>query len=174
MQHLYYLPIILAALSFGYRGGLTAALTAVVLYHLANGALLTRPYAEPDIIQIALFVPPTEASLGRIDGGAKGSGNQPPCLCDLLLINCVGQSRVPPQQDFCAQRGEDRGRLVHALPGDVGVGIGAAEKRGSSAKCAGIAKLRSRRPDQSAAKCDQASISRGVSGDELRRETRPL
>src|SRR5207247_2622511 len=72
---------------FGYR--LTAALTAVVLYHLANGALLTRPYAEPAIIQIALFVPPTEASLGRIDGGPKGSGNQPPCLFDLLLINCV-------------------------------------------------------------------------------------
>jgi len=56
VQHLYYLPIILTALSFGYRGGLTAAFAAIVLYHLANGALLTRRYEESDIIQISLFL----------------------------------------------------------------------------------------------------------------------
>jgi diguanylate cyclase (GGDEF)-like protein len=56
VQHLYYLPIILAALKFGNRGGLTVAAAAIILYHLANGPLLTRQYGESDIIQIALFL----------------------------------------------------------------------------------------------------------------------
>ena len=54
-QHLYYLPIILAALRFGRRGGLLAALAAIVLYHLANPHLLQLRYEEGDVVQIALF-----------------------------------------------------------------------------------------------------------------------
>jgi diguanylate cyclase (GGDEF)-like protein len=56
VQHLYYLPIILAALWFGRAGGLAAAVSAVALYHLANPVLLTSHYKETDLVQIALFV----------------------------------------------------------------------------------------------------------------------
>jgi diguanylate cyclase (GGDEF)-like protein len=54
-QHLYYLPIILAALRFGRRGGLLTALAAILLYHLANPHLLRLKYEEGDVVQIALF-----------------------------------------------------------------------------------------------------------------------
>ena len=55
MQHLYYLPIILAAVSFGLRGGFAAAAAAIVLYHLANTHLLTFQYSESDLVQVTLF-----------------------------------------------------------------------------------------------------------------------
>ena len=56
VQHLYYLPIILAALRLEWAGGLLASLSAIVLYHLANPALLTFAYRESDLVQIALFI----------------------------------------------------------------------------------------------------------------------
>ena len=56
VQHLYYLPIILAASRLRWVGGLTTSLIAVVLYHLANRALLTFAYRETDLVQIALFI----------------------------------------------------------------------------------------------------------------------
>jgi diguanylate cyclase (GGDEF)-like protein len=56
VQHLYYLPIIFAAVTFGYRGGLTAAALAIVLYHLANPHFLTFDYQESDVVQMAVFV----------------------------------------------------------------------------------------------------------------------
>ena len=56
VQHLYYLPIILAAYRLRWRGGLTTSLIAVVLYHLANRELLTFAYRETDLVQIALFI----------------------------------------------------------------------------------------------------------------------
>jgi diguanylate cyclase (GGDEF)-like protein len=55
VQHLYYLPIILASSVFTMRGGIAAALGAVALYHLANPHLLARQYQEPDAVQILLF-----------------------------------------------------------------------------------------------------------------------
>lgn len=54
-QHLYYLPIIFAAIRFGRRGGLIVALASVVLYHLANPRLLNLRHGEGDIVQIILF-----------------------------------------------------------------------------------------------------------------------
>src|SRR3712207_5310766 len=54
-QHLYYLPIIFAAVRFGRPGGLTAALASVVLYHLANPRLLQFRHGEADVVQIILF-----------------------------------------------------------------------------------------------------------------------
>lgn len=56
VQHLYYVPIILAALWFRLRGGLLAAAAAVVLYHFANPHLLSFRYNELDLVQILLFV----------------------------------------------------------------------------------------------------------------------
>ena len=56
VQHLYYLPIIVAGLRLRWVGGLTASLLAIVLYHLANPALLTFAYSESDFVQIALFI----------------------------------------------------------------------------------------------------------------------
>lgn len=56
VQHLYYLPIIFAGVSFRMRGGLTAALAAILLYHLANPHLLTFLYEESDLVQIVLFM----------------------------------------------------------------------------------------------------------------------
>lgn len=56
VQHLYYLPIIFASFSFRKRGGLAAALAAIVLYHLANPHLFTFRYEESDLVQIVLFI----------------------------------------------------------------------------------------------------------------------
>jgi diguanylate cyclase (GGDEF)-like protein len=55
VQHLYYVPIILASVRFGYRGSATAAI-AILLYHLANPRVVTFQYTEGDVLQIALFV----------------------------------------------------------------------------------------------------------------------
>jgi diguanylate cyclase (GGDEF)-like protein len=55
VQHLYYLPIIYAAVRFRRTGGMIVALIAVLLYHLANPQLLTLRYGEVDVIQILLF-----------------------------------------------------------------------------------------------------------------------
>ncbi len=56
VQHLYYLPIILAGTRFTLRGGIVAAVTAIVLYHVANPHLLSRHYGESDAVQVALFL----------------------------------------------------------------------------------------------------------------------
>jgi len=56
VQHLYYVPIIVAALAYGTRGGLAAALCAVVLYHLANGLLPRAGHGEADAVQTLLFL----------------------------------------------------------------------------------------------------------------------
>ena len=55
VQHLYYLPIILAGTRFLTSGGVVVAFMAVVLYHLANPRLLSGAYAEADLVQIVLF-----------------------------------------------------------------------------------------------------------------------
>jgi diguanylate cyclase (GGDEF)-like protein len=56
VQHLYYLPIILAGLRFRMRGGVLAGLSAILLYHAANPHLLTFRYEESDLVQIVLFL----------------------------------------------------------------------------------------------------------------------
>ena len=56
IQHLYYLPIVIAGLWLPRHAGLIAGLAAVVLYHLANPILLASHYRESDIVQIVLFV----------------------------------------------------------------------------------------------------------------------
>ena len=56
VQHLYYLPIILAGLRFGMRGGIASALSAIIFYHAANPHLLTFRYGEFDLVQIVLFL----------------------------------------------------------------------------------------------------------------------
>jgi diguanylate cyclase (GGDEF)-like protein len=56
-QHLYYLPIIVAATQFGFLGGLTVSLVSVVLYHLSNPGLLnSHKVFEADIVQSVLFI----------------------------------------------------------------------------------------------------------------------
>ena len=55
-QHLYYIPIVFAAVTLPPYGGVVAAAAAVVLYHVGNPRLLTFIYAEADIVQIALFL----------------------------------------------------------------------------------------------------------------------
>jgi diguanylate cyclase (GGDEF)-like protein len=55
-QHLYYLPIILAATEFGFIGGLITSLCSVLLYHLANPRLLMlQEFRQGDVVQIVLF-----------------------------------------------------------------------------------------------------------------------
>jgi len=54
-QHLYYIPIVFAAITVPPYGGAVAAFVAVVLYHVGNPRLLTFMYAEADVVQIALF-----------------------------------------------------------------------------------------------------------------------
>jgi diguanylate cyclase (GGDEF)-like protein len=55
VQHLYYLPIIIAARRFGRVGGLVSAAVAVILYHLAKRPWLVVHYGEADLIQVVLF-----------------------------------------------------------------------------------------------------------------------
>ena len=56
LQHLYYLPIILASLRIGAPAGFGVSIAAIVLYHLANPAMFVTGYRESDIVQIVLFV----------------------------------------------------------------------------------------------------------------------
>jgi diguanylate cyclase (GGDEF)-like protein len=56
VQHLYYLPIVFAAIRLGQWAGPTVALGAVLLYHLSNPVLLTARYVESDVVQIVLFL----------------------------------------------------------------------------------------------------------------------
>jgi diguanylate cyclase (GGDEF)-like protein len=56
VQHLYYLPIILASLRIGRVAGLITAVAAVVLYHIANPTIVASGYKESDLVQIALFM----------------------------------------------------------------------------------------------------------------------
>jgi diguanylate cyclase (GGDEF)-like protein len=56
VQHLYYLPIIFAAVRFGNRGSLAAAGLAILLYHLVNPHFLTFDYQESDVVQMAVFI----------------------------------------------------------------------------------------------------------------------
>jgi diguanylate cyclase (GGDEF)-like protein len=56
LQHLYYLPIILASLRIGARAGVAASAASIVLYHLANPSMIASGYRESDLVQIILFV----------------------------------------------------------------------------------------------------------------------
>jgi diguanylate cyclase (GGDEF)-like protein len=56
VQHLYYLPIVVAATRFGMPGGCLAVLAAIVLYHSANPHLLAFRYEQFDLLQIAVFM----------------------------------------------------------------------------------------------------------------------
>jgi diguanylate cyclase (GGDEF)-like protein len=56
VQHLYYIPIILAAVRFGTPGGVLAGLSAIVLYHLADPRPLTVRVGESALVQVALFL----------------------------------------------------------------------------------------------------------------------
>src|ERR1051325_3227625 len=55
VQHLYYVPIVLAGLWFTLSASLTAAGAAVLLYHFANVHLRTLRYGEADILQVVVF-----------------------------------------------------------------------------------------------------------------------
>ena len=56
VQHLYYLPIIFAAIRLGCGAGVGASLAAIALYHAASPALLSLRYQEQDFVQIILFL----------------------------------------------------------------------------------------------------------------------
>jgi diguanylate cyclase (GGDEF)-like protein len=56
VHHLYYAPIVIAGVRFGYRGSSGTAAAAVLLYQLANRDDLTFRFEESDLVQMALFV----------------------------------------------------------------------------------------------------------------------
>jgi diguanylate cyclase (GGDEF)-like protein len=56
VQHLYYFPIIYAAIRFGMAGGAGTALLAIVLYHVANPQIPTWRHEESDVLQMAVFI----------------------------------------------------------------------------------------------------------------------
>jgi diguanylate cyclase (GGDEF)-like protein len=56
ISHLYYLPIIFAAVRFGLRGGLAAAAASVGLYHLANRGLWDWHYGESEVLRISMYM----------------------------------------------------------------------------------------------------------------------
>ena len=71
VQHLYYFPIVVAGATFGLRGGLLAALAAVLLYHSTNPQLLTFHYEQWDLLQIAVF-----AGVGLITAKVTGDARR--------------------------------------------------------------------------------------------------
>jgi len=56
VHHLYYFPIIFAAVTFGIRGGVITPAVAIVLYHVANPQTFGWRYRESDIVQISVFI----------------------------------------------------------------------------------------------------------------------
>lgn len=58
IAHLYYVPILIAAISFGYVGGLAAAGSAIVLFELTHAVARGQPlrFDEADVLRFALFV----------------------------------------------------------------------------------------------------------------------
>ena len=56
VQHLYYVPIVFAAIRLERWAGLSTAVGAVILYHLANPAVLDFRHLEADLLQVALFL----------------------------------------------------------------------------------------------------------------------
>src|SRR4029079_6767273 len=56
VQHLYYIPIILSAWGFSWRGAVISGLATIALYHLASPSLLVGRYVEFDLVQSLLFV----------------------------------------------------------------------------------------------------------------------
>jgi diguanylate cyclase (GGDEF)-like protein len=56
VHHLYYFPIILAAVTYGIPGGLITPALAILLYHLANARTIGWHYEESDVVQIGLFI----------------------------------------------------------------------------------------------------------------------
>lgn len=55
VEHLYYVPLLFAALRFGTIGGAITAVGAVGLYHVANVRFHARGYDRADLLQIAIF-----------------------------------------------------------------------------------------------------------------------
>ena len=56
VQHLYYVPIVFAGVTFRWRGGVVCALVAIVFYHLANWHPLTWHDEQPDLLQMGVFI----------------------------------------------------------------------------------------------------------------------
>ena len=58
ISHLYYLPILLAALTFGYAGGLLAATLAIALFHVTHFVAVGTPVQldEADLLRFALYL----------------------------------------------------------------------------------------------------------------------
>ena len=56
VQHLYYLPLTLAAIVYGFGGAVTTSVAAILFYHLANPRLLSFGHEHWDFVQMALFV----------------------------------------------------------------------------------------------------------------------
>jgi diguanylate cyclase (GGDEF)-like protein len=56
VQHLYYLPIMLAGIRFGMAGGIIAALSAIASYHAASSHLFMLRSGGSDLIQMNVFL----------------------------------------------------------------------------------------------------------------------
>jgi len=58
LANLHFLPIVLAALNFGYAGALATAAASVAIFHLSHFYLPGRPvyFPEADLLRLALFI----------------------------------------------------------------------------------------------------------------------
>lgn len=56
LAHLYYLPILLAAVKVGRRLSLGVALASMLVYHLLDPDLIAFHYGEADVLQLVLFL----------------------------------------------------------------------------------------------------------------------
>jgi diguanylate cyclase (GGDEF)-like protein len=56
LAHLYYLPILLAAVKVGPRMALVTAFASMLVYHLLDPDLIAFHYGEADVLQLVLFL----------------------------------------------------------------------------------------------------------------------
>jgi diguanylate cyclase (GGDEF)-like protein len=112
VQHLYYLPILLAAVYLGHRAGLGVATVAIVLYHLARPAPRDLPLRESDLVQIALFIAVAVVTARLADNARRL--RQLAATDDLTGLHNLRsfESRVMPMVQACRAAGLPIAMLV--------------------------------------------------------------
>src|SRR5206468_8577853 len=95
-------------------------------------------------------------SLHRLTG--RDALQQRPGNRELLIINCMRHSRIPPQLDLRSHFLEDCRRLLHALEGNMWIRVAGTQKSGRASERAAVISWSARRADQTAGECDDSAI----------------
>jgi hypothetical protein len=116
-----------------------------------------------------------EGSKGRLlrshARGTEGFGEDCGGVADFVGADGVGAAGIATQCDLGVHAFEDVGGFLDSYPGDVGVGIAAAEEGGRSLEVAGVVHGHAERADEASGEGEEPGVARGVGGDEFGGET---